>query len=208
MQEESMTKEQDNQLVNNARISNILIGVLIIVVAVLAFNFFQSDPDSNNAVSENGDRIDNQIVVPDATSTPTEEPNNTETTEYTVKNGESLWKIAANQLGNGYLWTEIAKINGIEISQASRIESGDVLVLPAVAGTSTNDSIDIKPQTYTVVKGDTLWSIAASLYGDGFQWTKIYDDESNNITEYTARDGHKYLLIEPGDVLNIPALNE
>jgi len=31
------------------------------------------------------------------------------------------------------------------------------------------------PAEYVVQKGDSLWKVAATVYGDGFQWGKIYD---------------------------------
>lgn len=35
-----------------------------------------------------------------------------------------------------------------------------------------------KTQTYFVIKGDCLWSIAEKLFGDGSRWTEIYDSNS------------------------------
>lgn len=47
---------------------------------------------------------------------------------YTVKTNDSLWKIAAEQLGNGARYTEIASMNGIKDSNL--IYPGQVLKLP------------------------------------------------------------------------------
>lgn len=38
-----------------------------------------------------------------------------------------------------------------------------------------------KTQNYTVVKGDCLWSIAKKYYGDGSQYTKIYNANKDKI---------------------------
>ena len=46
---------------------------------------------------------------------------------YTVKSGDSLWKIAATQLNNGSRWTEIQKLNGLK---STTIYAGQVLKLP------------------------------------------------------------------------------
>lgn len=46
---------------------------------------------------------------------------------YTVKAGDSLWKIAATQLNNGSRWTEIQKLNGLK---STTIYKGQVLKLP------------------------------------------------------------------------------
>jgi nucleoid-associated protein YgaU len=50
---------------------------------------------------------------------------------YTVVAGDSLWKIAANQLGNGSRYPEIIKANPGKLKdEKSVIHPGDVLVLP------------------------------------------------------------------------------
>lgn len=51
--------------------------------------------------------------------------------------------------------------------------------------------------TYTVVKGDSLWKIAKQFYGNGSQYTKIY-----NANTGTLSDPNK---IYPGQVLTIPS---
>lgn len=47
---------------------------------------------------------------------------------YTVKSGDSFWRIAQQQLGNGSRYNEVATLNGMTAS--SIIHSGDVLKLP------------------------------------------------------------------------------
>ncbi len=46
---------------------------------------------------------------------------------YTVKRGDTLWGIAAKQLGSGYRYKEIMKLNGLK---STRIVSGQRLKLP------------------------------------------------------------------------------
>lgn len=55
----------------------------------------------------------------------------------------------------------------------------------------------IQPKTYTVVKGDCLWNIAKKFYGNGGQYTKIYNANREVI-------GGNPNLIYPGQVLTIP----
>lgn len=55
----------------------------------------------------------------------------------------------------------------------------------------------VQPQTYTVVSGDCLWNIAKKFYGNGSQYTKIYDANRGVI-------GGNPNLIYPGQVLTIP----
>lgn len=68
----------------------------------------------------------------------------------------------------------------------------------------------VPSKTYTVKSGDCLWNIAqdAKIYGNGLQWTKIYN-ANKDIIESTAKkygypssdNGH---WIFPGTVLTIP----
>ncbi len=53
-----------------------------------------------------------------------------------------------------------------------------------------------KPKTYTVAKGDTLWGIAKRFYGNGAQYTKIYNTNKSKIKNPN--------LIYPGQVIDIP----
>lgn len=55
----------------------------------------------------------------------------------------------------------------------------------------------VQPKTYTVVSGDCLWNIAKKFYGNGAQYTKIYDANRGVI-------GGNPNLIYPGQVLTIP----
>jgi hypothetical protein len=51
-------------------------------------------------------------------------------------------------------------------------------------------------KTYTVVKGDCLWNIAKKYYGNGSQYTTIYNANRDKIKNPN--------LIYPGQVLTIP----
>ena len=55
----------------------------------------------------------------------------------------------------------------------------------------------VQPKTYTVKSGDCLWNIAKKYYGDGAEYTKIYNANKNVI-------GGNPNLIYPGQVLSIP----
>jgi len=49
---------------------------------------------------------------------------------YTVKSGDSLWKIAQNQLGNGARYKEIMKLNASLLSDEDTVTEGVKLKLP------------------------------------------------------------------------------
>lgn len=61
-----------------------------------------------------------------------------------------------------------------------------------------NTSASSGNKSHTVVKGDTLWGIAKKYYGNGAQYTKIYNANKNTIGGNPNR-------IYPGQVFMIPA---
>ncbi|MDD5457940.1 MAG: LysM peptidoglycan-binding domain-containing protein [Phycisphaerae bacterium] len=50
---------------------------------------------------------------------------------YVVKDGDNLWKIAAQQLGNGIRYKEIEKLNSDTLGSKSSLQTGMKLQLPA-----------------------------------------------------------------------------
>lgn len=103
---------------------------------------------------------------------------------YTVKKGDSLWKIAEKAYGSGYDWTKIYEENKAKVSNPSVISAGLTLTLPKV---------EERVVDHTVVKGESLWSISANICGNGFMWEKVAAD--NSIPNPR--------LIEPGLVLTV-----
>ena len=55
----------------------------------------------------------------------------------------------------------------------------------------------VTPKTYTVKSGDCLWNIAKALYGNGADYTKIYNANKGTI-------GKNPNLIYPGQTFTIP----
>jgi nucleoid-associated protein YgaU len=51
-------------------------------------------------------------------------------TEYTVKKGDSLWRIAGKVYGNPLKWTRIYRANKDKIKHANKIYPGQVLTIP------------------------------------------------------------------------------
>lgn len=64
-------------------------------------------------------------------------------------------------------------------------------------GLNTRPNTKEQPQSHTVVSGDNLWNLAKKIYGDGSQYTKIYEANKDVI-------GSNPNLIKPGQKLVIP----
>ncbi len=106
---------------------------------------------------------------------------------YIVKSGDSFWKIAAEQLGDGNRYKELAAFNGM--TENSVIHPGDVLKLPGGGSASTPGY-----KTYTVKPNDSFWKIAAEQLGDGNRYKELA--AFNGMTASS--------VIHPGDILKIP----
>lgn len=104
---------------------------------------------------------------------------------YTVKSGDSFWRIAEQQLGDGNRYKELAAYNDMSINDV--IHPGDVLKLPS--GSSQSNV-----KTYIVKSGDSFWKIAEKQLGDGTKYKELaaYNGMSTDT------------VIHPGDVLKIP----
>lgn len=115
-----------------------------------------------------------------------------------VEKGENLWNIAVSYYGDGFKWVDIATEN--KLANASEIEVEQELIIPDIEleKVVVSDEVDttdsITTDTYTVQKGDSLWTIAVRSYGDGYQWTKIAKE--NNLSHPS--------LIHVGNVLKLP----
>lgn len=53
---------------------------------------------------------------------------------YTLKAGDSLWKVAQKVLGDGSRWREIQRLNGLSDAQLKSLKVGMVLKLPTGGG--------------------------------------------------------------------------
>lgn len=179
---------------NQSKLSLILGGLIMIVVAILIFNYI------NRSKPEVGP---SQQTEEQADVSPENLPG-----QYTVKEGDTLFTIAKKYYQDGYKYQEIAKAN--ELSNVDTIEVGQVLQIPKLAeaqpsaspepetatggGDTTIWGPNITADTYTVVEGDWLSTIAGRAYGDISAYTKLA--EVNSIPNPD--------LIYPGQVLQIP----
>jgi nucleoid-associated protein YgaU len=146
---------------------SMFLGLVIVVVIIgLIINFFRKQrgnvevPGISNVPISEVQKIEPTVVPKQTTVT------------YEVKKGDSLWKIAQNNLGSGYKWTEIAKLNNLK--NPGLIYLGQKLILKSVEVVIPGQG-SITGNSYVVVKGDSLWKIAVRAYGDGFKWTSIWN---------------------------------
>jgi nucleoid-associated protein YgaU len=110
---------------------------------------------------------------------------------YTVVRGDCLWRIAAKPkiYNDPYKWLRIWSANLDKISNPNLIYPGQNFTILR--------EIDSRTQ-YIVVRGDFLKKIAGypQIYGDPFQWKKIYEANKRMI-----KDPH---VIYPEMILAIP----
>ncbi len=119
-------------------------------------------------------------------------------TYYTVQSGDSLWKIAAQFFGDGNQWRKIYEDNRDTLNDPDKIYVGQVLkIMATINAGSQNETTDAVPGgIYTVQPGDCLWEIAQKAYGNGRRWNKIYEANTDKISDPSR--------ISIGQVLVIP----
>lgn len=206
---------------NQSKVSMILGALIILVVGILIFNYFnRNKADLGPAQTTQQQQED---VAPDKLPG-----------KYTVKEGDTLFLIAEKYYGDGFKYSEIVKVNNLANENA--IEVGQVLEIPKVEAAEAPSTTPFPTQTpsptpepsaekmpeaapqpdqkgapmesstapfgpaitsnsYTVQEGDWLSKIAARAYkGDIWAYQKIA--QANNIPNPD--------LIFPGQVLTIP----
>lgn len=197
-------EEQIKKLLKDLRLNESLISTVIGVVVVmlagsLLFNFFSkksTQPLSNldlgtAEVSDSENSISGQNM---------EAANPIPANTHEVVKGETLWSIAEKYYKSGYNWVDIASDN--KLKNPNGIETGMKLSIPSVspkkqtvadpkaATIDTNTKVEVVSDTasttiqsdkYTVAAGDSLWSISVRAYGDGYQWTKIYQANKDKV---------------------------
>ena len=129
--------------------------------------------------------IGQKLRIPGSNSS----PGNGSTTSYTVKSGDSLWKIAQNF---GVTVDDIIRANNLT---SNVLQVGQVLKIPTGSGGTTPTPTPPSSNTinYTVQRGDSLWEIA-NRYGTTVDAIKSL----NGLTSNT---------LQIGQVLKIPVSN-
>ena len=192
---------------NQSKLSLILGALIVLVVGVLVFNYFNK-PKSELGPSQTTDQMQGSDVTPENLPG-----------KYSVKEGDTLFLIAEKYYQDGYQFTEIAQANNLV--NVNALEVGQVLEIPKLAETITSPSPAVQPSpesvqpapagekgatptqqfgspitgnSYTVVEGDWLSTIAARAYGDILAYQKIAEANKISNPDY----------ITPGMVLSLP----
>jgi len=114
--------------------------------------------------------------------------------KYTVRKGDTLESIAKEFYGDAGKWPLIQKAN--DNIHPRKLRIGMILIIPDIsAETKPQSTTTPAGKTHTIVKGDSLWSIAQKYYGDGKKYELIM--KANNIS-----DSNEPLTV--GRVLKIP----
>ena len=196
---------------NQSKLSMILGALIVLVVGILIFNYFNKAQPDLGPAQQTGVEED---VSPDSLPG-----------KYTVKEGDTLFLIAEKYYQDGYKYDEIVKANNL--SDPNSIEKDQILEIPKLAEEVAEEMIQASPapevaevspepqameelgtggadttiwgpriegDTYTVAEDDWLSKIAGRAYGDIYAYPKLA--EANNIPNPD--------LIEPGQVLKIP----
>lgn len=192
---------------NQSKVSMILGALIILVIGVLVFNYF------NRPKSDLGPAQQTQTEGQDVSK-------DNLPGKYIVKEGDTLFLIAEKYYSDGFKYNEIAQKNNL--TNPDQIEVGQLIEIPkpqtakaqaspeasseptAVADESQGTGIGggdstiwgprIDGNSYTVVEGDWLSTIAGRAYGDIMTFDRIA--KANNIPNPD--------LIEPGIILTIP----
>ena len=187
---------------NQSKVSLVLGALIVLVIGILVFNYFNQGKSSLGPAQQT--QIEDQQDVSKENL-----PG-----KYTVKEGDTLFTIAEKYYDDGYKYPEIANANSL--TNPDKLEKEQVLQIPKLElqaqasptpsappteealGTGGGDTTiwgpKIEGNTYTVVEGDWLSTIAARAYGDIMAFDRIA--KANNIPNPD--------LIEPGMVLNLP----
>lgn len=170
-------------------------ALLFVATGTLAPTAAHAAPSSTVSVT-----VDDQHAVAQRTTTAPSatELNSIATTTYTVQPGDSLWRIAQQQLGAGERFTEIVDLNQQLLGgRPDFLRPGWILTLP---GDSTTTQA---PTDITVAKGDTLSTLAATHLGDASRWPEIHA-ASTSITQPDGRRLTDPDQIDVGWTLRLP----
>lgn len=154
---------------------------------------------TTTAVSAAPAAAETQTQTTAPTATTTQETPAPATVKHTVKQGETLWSIASDHLGDGHRYKEIADLNRSTLgNQPGFIKAGWVLDVPSPPAPASTET-----GTVLVEKGDTLSGIALEQYGDATRYPEIFE-ASRSITQPGGAKLTDPDVVDVGWALKIP----
>jgi len=142
----------------------VLIAIIVIVLGLLVANFF-SNRSKDIGSGEQIEQTAEEAAKPTAGA------------EYSIRDNDSLSKISQEVYGSQYYWPTIAKIN--KIANPNRILTGSKIQLPPKEVEQTKTVMGEK--TYKVLEGDTFFTIAQKVYGDGSKWKILHQANGSRL---------------------------
>lgn len=119
--------------------------------------------------------------TPIATTQAASAPRN-DVLSYTVKSGQTLSDVAGELLGDRGRWRDLYEANKDKLPDPDHVRAGLTLLFPSGGlskpassprASATTVTAPSGGKTYTVGKGDTLYSIARRELGNGNRWREI-----------------------------------
>ncbi len=145
------------------------------------------------------------------------------TGQVTIRQGDTLWKIAQDRLGSGDRWRELRKPDGSPFTEqeAGHLQVGKPVQVPNTQLLNTQPSSSAPDEKtiatsdsqytidelwlaghpeHTIRPGETLWEIAERTYGDGRKWTNI---RKSDKTPYTSDEARQ---LQPGTTVYLSGI--
>ena len=130
----AMTMEPDVNDSNGYDGTLVQYGLVSYDTATMNFPIYRYEGNNpRTTLVSNAPETPSEPETPAEPETPTEPQPETPAASgtYTVQSGDCLWNIAQRELGSGTLWEAIYEANRDQITDPSRIQIGQVLVIPA-----------------------------------------------------------------------------
>lgn len=188
----------------------VVLGIVLLLLGV----FGGKTPSADETISVPIPVAENPLITPTVSTpfTPTNPSITTfsqpESETYTVKKGDTLWKIAKAKYGDGSKYKIIEEANKDKLSDAAKLKIGMVLLIPKLeSGNSVTTPIETpKPSVkyHTVKKGDSLKKLALRYYQDSSKSNLIFEANRDKLAtpETSLKTGWK--LVIPTETPELP----
>src|SRR4030066_837097 len=172
---------KENQSTNDG-LALIIGGLFVLALVFATYSYFNKNKENTNSITD---------------TTSQKQGSDSDTSL-----GDKIKELFNSQEDKGELNGEGAKTEKIQENQKlAQVEGTATQKNEGYSGTwSANDyqKGEITGNSYIVKAGDTLWELAEAKYGNGYEWTKILEANTNQIGYLP---GGEQALIVPGQSL-------